>query len=148
MLVAKIEIKNRIFDHFQLCYFTLTRIYAIFYKKKLFHFQTRPQNSCELYIGEKMGWIWLIHMLWHSEQIYYTLFLTSQFSQLYMTVTACGAQNTDMINLFIIVLYLCFHSGFCVPPIHQELPRLDGFSSKLIFHRILLLDAWGFNCRV
>jgi hypothetical protein len=66
-----------------------------------------------------------------------------------VTVTACGAQNTDMINIFIIVLYLFFHSGFCVPPIHQELPRLDGFSSKLIFHRILLLlDAWGFNCRV
>ena len=61
------------------------------------------------------------------------LFLTSQFSQLYVTVTACGAQNTDMINLFTIVLFLFFHSGFCVPPIHQELPRLDGFSSKLIF---------------
>ena len=76
------------------------------------------------------------------------LFLTRQFSQLYVTVTACGAQNTDMINIFIIVLYLFFHSGFCVPPIHQELPRLDGFSSKLIFHTILLLDAWGFNCRV
>ena len=73
------------------------------------------------------------------------LFLTSQFSQLYVTVTACGAQNTDMINLLIIVLYLFFDSGFCVPPIHQELPRLDGFNSKLIYYRMLQFDTWGFN---
>ena len=108
---------------------------------KLSNFQTRPQKNCELYIG------------WGESDSCYDilnkyithLFLTSQFSQLYVTVTACGAQNTDMINLLTIVLYLFFDSGFCVPPIHQELPRLDGFS---FIHRILLLDAWGFNCRV
>ena len=97
---------------------------------KLCNFQTRPQKNCELYIG------------WGESDSCYDilnkyithLFLTSQFSQLYVTVTACGAQNTDMINLLTIVLYLFFDSGFCVPPIHQELPRLDGFSStKLIF---------------
>ena len=97
-------------------------IYAVFYK----NFQTRPQNNCELERrwGESDS-----YTCYDILNKYIThLFLTSQFSQLYVTVTACGAQNTDMINLFIIVLYLFFHSGFCVPPIHQELPRLDDFT--------------------
>ena len=46
-----------------------------------------------------------------------------QFSQLFVTVTTCGAQNIDMINLLFLFLPLFFDSVLCVPPVHQELPR-------------------------
>merc|ERR1712012_465183 len=39
------------------------------------------------------------------------------------TVTTCGAQNIDMINLLFLFLPLFFDFVLCVPPVHQELPR-------------------------